>query len=55
MTGSQRTLIAASDDGVASALASTTAYVSRKRSAPAGMAVAGFSTEDRVGAEGKRR
>ncbi|MBJ7341189.1 vWA domain-containing protein [Mycolicibacterium sp.] len=46
---------AASDQGVASAMASTTAYVSRKRGAPLAAPVAGFSDEDRVGARGDRR
>lgn len=41
-----------SSDGVAFAMSSTTAYVSRKRAAPVGEAVAGFSDEDRAGARG---
>ena len=46
---------AASDGGVASAMASTTSYVSRKRAAPVAATVAGFSDEDRAGARGDRR
>lgn len=38
--------------GAVHAMASTTAYVSRKRSAPAGAAVAGFSEADRAAAGG---
>ena len=46
---------AASDRGVASAMSSTAAYVSRKRGAPAAARVAGFSDEDRVSARGDQR
>jgi hypothetical protein len=46
----------ASDEGVASAMASATAYVSRRRlAAPAGLVAAGFSEEDRARARGNRR
>jgi hypothetical protein len=46
----------ASDEGVASAMASATAYVSRRRlAAPAGLVAVGFSEEDRAGARGNRR
>ena len=46
---------AASGPGVASAMASTTAYVSRKRGAPVAAEVAGFSEEDRISASDPRR
>lgn len=46
---------AASGGGVASAMASTTAYVSRKRGAPVAAEVAGFSDEDRVSASDTRQ
>lgn len=45
----------ASDAGVASALASTTDYVSRQRRRAGGMAAPGFSDADRVAATGGRR
>ncbi|HYO04354.1 MAG TPA: vWA domain-containing protein [Mycobacterium sp.] len=45
----------ASDAGVASALASTTGYVSRQRRVAPGMAAPGFSDADRVGARGNQR
>jgi hypothetical protein len=41
--------------GAVHAMASTTAYVSRRRSAPAGAPVAGFSTSDREAASGRKR
>ena len=46
---------AATGGGVASAMSSTTAYVSRKRSAPQAAPVLGFSDEDRAGARGTQR
>lgn len=46
---------AASSGGVASAMASTTAYVSRKRSAPPASPVVGFSDDDRAAAKGTQR
>jgi hypothetical protein len=45
----------ASEGGVASAMASTTAYVSRQRSAPVGLAAAGFSKGDRTSAHGRTK
>ncbi|MDT5018364.1 MAG: hypothetical protein QOD39_4524 [Mycobacterium sp.] len=45
---------AADGDGVGSAWASTTAYVSRRMAAPAGAAVEGFSEEERTAARGNR-
>ena len=45
----------ASDEGVTSAMASATAYVSRRRLAPAGSAAPGFSDGDRVAAQGNQR
>jgi hypothetical protein len=38
-----------------SAMASTSAYVSRKRAAPTGAAVAGFSEDDRREASGRKQ
>ena len=46
---------ATTDGGVASAMASTTSYVSRRRAAPVAAPVAGFSDADRAGARGDRR
>jgi hypothetical protein len=43
------------DGGAVSAMASTSAYVSRKRAAPAGAAVAGFSEDDRREASGRKQ
>jgi hypothetical protein len=40
--------------GAAYAMASTTAYVSRRRAAPAGAPVEGFSAEDRAAAGGRK-
>jgi hypothetical protein len=45
----------ANADGVAAAVASTSAYVSRRRAAAPAAMVAGFSDEDRVGARGTQR
>ena len=45
----------ASEDGVASAMSSTTAYVSRQRRTRVGMAAAGFSEADREAARGGNR
>jgi hypothetical protein len=45
----------ANSDGVAAAVASTSAYMSRRRAAAPAAAVAGFSDEDRAGASGGRR
>ncbi len=41
--------------GAVHAMASTTSYVSRRRSAPAGAPVEGFSTSDREAASGRKR
>jgi hypothetical protein len=43
------------NDGAVHAMASTSAYVSRRRAAPAGAPVPGFSEEDRRGAGGRKR
>jgi hypothetical protein len=43
------------DGGAVSAMASTSAYVSRKRAAPTGAAVAGFSEDDRREASGRKQ
>jgi hypothetical protein len=43
------------DGGAVNAMASTSAYVSRKRAAPAGAAVAGFSEDDRREASGRKQ
>ncbi|KAA0094185.1 VWA domain-containing protein [Mycolicibacterium sp. P1-18] len=45
----------ASDEGVASAMAATTGYVSRQRRSVDSMPAPGFSEEDRVSARGSRR
>jgi hypothetical protein len=46
---------AATEGGVASAMASTTSYVSRKRAAPLAAEVPGFSDDDRAGARDTNR
>jgi hypothetical protein len=53
---SDKSMTWSSDNGGAvHAMASTSAYVSRKRAAPAGAAVAGFSEDDRREAGGRRK
>jgi hypothetical protein len=53
---SDKSMTWSSDDGGAvNAMASTSAYVSRRRAAPAGAAVAGFSEDDRREASGRKQ